>query len=35
MKALKKLYAYMFSKEHVDFVTTLFILLKCDWMNIF
>ena len=29
---IKKLHAYMFLKEHVDFLTTLCTLSKCDWM---
>ena len=39
MKALQKLYkklhVYMLLIEQVDFSTTLSILSKCDWMNIF
>ena len=40
MKALyksfiKMLHVYMLLKEHVDFLTTLCILSKCDQMNIF
>ena len=30
-----KAYAYMLLNEHVDFLTTLCILSKCDSMNIF
>ena len=32
---IKKLHVYMFLKEHVDFLTKLCILSKCDWMNVF
>ena len=29
---VKKLHVYMLLKEHVDFLTKLCILSKCDWM---
>ena len=32
---IKKLHVYMLLKEHDDFLTTLCILSKCGWMNVF